>query len=61
MRLRHLREARGLTQADLAARAGLHRMAVAKLEQGTRQPSLATAAALAGAIGRKLRCWEGCV
>lgn len=35
-RLRELRERRGLTQAQLARRIGVHRMTIAKLEAGQR-------------------------
>ena len=48
-RLKELREAAGLTQAQLAERAGLHRMGVAKLEQGQREPAWPTLQALASA------------
>jgi putative transcriptional regulator len=35
-----LRERRGLTQAELAARVGVHRVTVAALEGGRKAPSL---------------------
>jgi transcriptional regulator with XRE-family HTH domain len=50
-RLRQLRTAAGLSQTALAQRAGLTRMAVAHLEMGRRQPTWATAVALADALG----------
>lgn len=50
-RLRELRLAASLTQADLAERAGLHLHGLTKLEQGDREPSWATAVALADALG----------
>lgn len=50
-RLRELREARGLSQAQLAEVAGMHRFGVAKLEQGVREPAWATVIALAAALG----------
>jgi transcriptional regulator with XRE-family HTH domain len=50
-RLRELREAAGLTQAQLAERAGLHKLTVAKLEQGIREPSWATVLVLSDALG----------
>ena len=53
-RLRELRERAGLTQAQLAERAGLHISAVTRFEQGWREPSLATAAELAKALGVKV-------
>jgi transcriptional regulator with XRE-family HTH domain len=49
-RLKQLREEEGLTQVELAAAAGLHRFAVAKLEVGSRQPTWATVQALARAL-----------
>ena len=50
-RLRSLREAAGFTQSELAERAGLHKLGVAKLEQGLREPAWATVQALARALG----------
>jgi transcriptional regulator with XRE-family HTH domain len=52
--LRAAREAAGLTQAQLAERAGLHLSAITRFEQGWREPSLSTAAALAKALGIKV-------
>src|SRR5437763_12109416 len=53
-RLRELREGIGLTQAQLAERAGLHISAITRFEQGLREPSLATAAELATALNVKV-------
>src|SRR5262245_43115814 len=50
-RLRELRESEGWTQAALAERAGLNRFAVAKLEQGLREPTWGTVQKLARAFG----------
>jgi transcriptional regulator with XRE-family HTH domain len=50
-RLKRLREAAGLSQPELAERAGMNRFGVAKLEQGVREPSWATVQALAAALG----------
>jgi transcriptional regulator with XRE-family HTH domain len=50
-RLKRLREAAGLTQPELAGRAGMNRFGVAKLEQGVREPSWGTVQALARALG----------
>src|SRR3989442_261540 len=50
-RLKELREAAGLTQGQLADRAGMNQFGVAKLEQGVREPSWATVQALAPALG----------
>src|SRR4051794_2634828 len=49
--LKALRESAGLTQEQLAERAGLHRMGLAKLEQGAREPSWSTIKALCKALG----------
>jgi transcriptional regulator with XRE-family HTH domain len=50
-RLRELREKAGLTQAQLAERAGLHLSAVTRFEHGLREPGLTSAAKLATALG----------
>jgi transcriptional regulator with XRE-family HTH domain len=50
-RLKALREAAGLTQAQLAERAGLYSFSVAKLEQGVQEPTWPTVLALAQALG----------
>ena len=56
-RLKELREASGLTQPALAERAGLSKDGIAHLEQGRREPSLATAVALAEALGVRLEAF----
>jgi transcriptional regulator with XRE-family HTH domain len=48
--LKRLREAADLSQMDLAVKAGLNLFTVAKLEQGQREPTWATAQALAAAL-----------
>src|SRR5438046_1815979 len=50
-RLKRLREAAGLSQSQLAQRAGMHRLGVAKRERGLRGPTWATVQALARALG----------
>ena len=50
-KLKRLREAAGLSQSQLAERAGMHHFGVAKLEQGLREPTWATVQALAAALG----------
>ena len=50
-RLRQLRKAAGLTQAELARRTGIHRPNIARVEAGRHTPSLETLARLATAIG----------
>jgi transcriptional regulator with XRE-family HTH domain len=49
-RLRELRERAGLTQAELAAKSGLHLHGLTKLEHGDREPSWRTIQALADAL-----------
>jgi transcriptional regulator with XRE-family HTH domain len=55
MRLRELRERRGLTQAELAQKSGLTQATVSRLEEGGqargRVPKLPTLLALAAALG----------
>jgi transcriptional regulator with XRE-family HTH domain len=46
-----LREGAGLTQQRLAERVGMHKLSVAKLEQGIRKPRQVTVQALASALG----------
>ena len=58
-RLKQLREQAGLTQQELADRAGMHRFGVAKLERDERQPSWATVQALAKALGTSCLAFEG--
>jgi DNA-binding XRE family transcriptional regulator len=50
-RIRELRLAAGLTQAELARRTGIHRPNIARVEAGRHTPSLETIARLASAIG----------
>jgi transcriptional regulator with XRE-family HTH domain len=50
-RLRELRESAGLTQGDLAKRAGLSIAGVTQLEQGRRKPAWETVQKLAAALG----------
>ena len=49
--LRVYRDLRGLTQAALAAKAGVNRVTVAEIETGRKQGSVATLRALANALG----------
>jgi transcriptional regulator with XRE-family HTH domain len=57
-RLKELRAAAGLSQAQLAQRAGLNPFGVAKLEQGVREPAFATVQALARALGVSVSKFE---
>jgi len=50
-RLKELREKAGITQQQLAEKAGVHKLTVAKLEQGIREPTWETALALADSLG----------
>ena len=50
-KIRKLREAEGLSQANLAKRARLTRVYVTRLEGGRQDPSLSTINALARALG----------
>ena len=50
-RLRELRTAAGLTQAQLAKLAGMHLRGLTKLEQGDREPTWASVLDLAEALG----------
>jgi putative transcriptional regulator len=51
-RLRELREAKGWTQADLAARIGVSRKTINTIENGVFVPSTVIALRLARAFGR---------
>ena len=52
--LRRVRIWRKLTQAELAAKVGVHEMTISKLERGDRQPSLALLRRLAKALKVKV-------
>lgn len=53
-RIRQLREAQGLSQEELAYRAGVHRTYLGGIERGERNPSLKNIAAIARALNIKL-------
>ena len=53
--IRQLREESGLTQAELAARAGTSQSAIAAYETGRKSPTLRTLSRLAGSVG--LEAW----
>lgn len=57
-RLKRFREAAGLSQAQLAEKAGLHRFGVAKIEQGLREPGWGTVQAICGALGLSCSAFE---
>lgn len=52
--IRRLREARGLSQRELAERVGTTQSAIARLEAGKISPSLPTLDRVAGALGAEL-------
>ncbi len=56
--LKRIRQQAGLTQQALAAAVNLSRVQVARLENGTRQPSLAMAQRLATALGKSLSVFD---
>ena len=53
--IRSVRRRRGLTQADLAARAGTSQPVVSAYEHGRRDPTMATLAKLVAAGGERLQ------
>ena len=56
-RLRELRAAAGLTQRELAERAGMHPQSLVKLENEDREPTWATVLVLAAALGVKVQAF----
>jgi transcriptional regulator with XRE-family HTH domain len=58
LQLKQLRQAAGLTQPQLAAKAGLSKAGVADLEQGRNDPSWATVTKLAAALGVDCRAFQ---
>ena len=50
-RIVQLREERGMTQEQLAAKAGINRVTLARLERAMHQPTLDTLGQLAQALG----------
>lgn len=52
--LKKARQAQGLTQEELAKRAHLPRTTITKIESGSRNATLQTLMALAGAMGKQL-------
>jgi transcriptional regulator with XRE-family HTH domain len=49
--IRDIRERRGLSQADVAKRAGVSREAIAAIERGERYPNLRTLEGIAECLG----------
>ena len=54
LRVRQLREARGLSQEDFAEAADLHRTYVSGIERGERNPTLSVLARIAKGFGMTL-------
>lgn len=54
LQIRWLREERGMTQTDIARRAGVSLQAIAKLEDPDGNPTLATLEKVAGALGLRV-------
>ena len=57
--VRNVREARGLTQLELARRAGISRQALGAIEAGTYQPGVTVAIALARELGQSVETLFG--
>jgi transcriptional regulator with XRE-family HTH domain len=53
-RVREVRRARGLSQEELAFKAGMHRTPLGGIERGERNPALKNIAAIAKALGLTL-------
>ena len=53
-RIRTLRHERGLSQEEMAYRAGIHRTYIGGIERGERNPALKNIAAMAQALGVSL-------
>ncbi len=56
--LKRLREAKGLSQQELAEQSGISRVQITRLENDTRAPLLATAQALSAALGVNCLAFE---
>lgn len=52
-RIRHLRQAAGMTQDDLASAAGIGRVTLVRIENGEQSPRYETLVALARSLGRE--------
>jgi transcriptional regulator with XRE-family HTH domain len=57
--LKRLREEAGLSQAQLAEKAGMNVFGVAKLEQGVREPRWSTVLLLVAALGVDCNAFAG--
>lgn len=54
LNVKRLREAQGISQEDLADRAGVHRTYVSGVERGVRNPTVTVLEKIAGALGEPL-------
>ena len=54
LNVKRLREAQGISQEDLADRAGVHRTYVSGVERGVRNPTITVLEKLAGALSTGL-------
>jgi transcriptional regulator with XRE-family HTH domain len=59
-RLKELREKAGISQAQLAEKTGMNVFGVAKLEQGTREPSWVTVLLITKALGVDCTAFANC-
>jgi transcriptional regulator with XRE-family HTH domain len=58
-RLKATREAKGLSQAQLAEAAGCHTFTISKLERGEQEPAWPLVLALAKALGVDCKAFQG--
>jgi len=58
-RVAQARKRAGLTQQQLAERAGVNRVSIARLEAGTREPSMALGLRVAGVLGESVEALFG--
>lgn len=49
--VKYLRERKGITQAELAERTGMHRVTITRLESGQHEPLFSDACLVADALG----------
>ncbi|ODT87385.1 MULTISPECIES: helix-turn-helix transcriptional regulator [unclassified Phenylobacterium] len=54
LNVKRLREAQGISQEDLADRAGVHRTYVSGVERGVRNPTITVLEKIAGALAAPL-------
>src|SRR5947208_3824983 len=59
IRLKELREQAGLTQEELGKKAGIHKLTVAKYEQGLREPTWGVIVSLSDALAVPCDAFRG--